>query len=162
MKTFVQRWQKSSANNYLVFALRLVVGLIFVLAGLSKATAPLAEFIALAKQWAILPDPWVTIYAFMLPWVELVAGALLLVGAWHRLAAGAIAVMLVSFLIAIGINLQRGVALENCGCFGEWIKLGETMQDLLWRDALMLLATLWIAAMPAPLRWSVDGWFQKR
>ena len=115
MKPFVQQWRNSSANKYIVFVLRIGLGLIFLLAGLSKTTAPIAEFIGMARQWNILPEPWVVIYATSLPWVELVTGALLIAGAWPRLNAALIALMLVSFLIAIAINMVRGAAIENCG-----------------------------------------------
>ena len=161
MKHFVQRWQTSSVNKYLLFVLRIGLGAIFLLAGLSKTTAPIAEFVGLARQWNILPEPWVVIYATILPWVELVAGTLLIVGAWPRFNAGLIALMLVSFLIAITINLVRDVEIENCGCFGSWINLGETFQDLLWRDSLMLLASLWVMWAPKPLWLSVESWLTK-
>lgn len=158
MKHFAQRLQNSSVNKYLSFAIRIILGLIFILAGLSKTTAPIAEFIGLARQWQILPEPWVVIYAFTLPWVELIAGILLLLGAWPRFNAGLIALMLLSFIIAIIINLSRGLSLEDCGCFGSWLQLGESMQDLLWRDSLMLLGSLWIIFNPKPIWLSVEGW----
>jgi uncharacterized membrane protein YphA (DoxX/SURF4 family) len=158
MKTFVQKWLNSSANKYLVFVLRIGLAAIFILAGLSKTTAPIAEFIGMAKQWNILPDPWVTIYAVTLPWVELIAGLLLLVGLWPRFNASLIALMLLSFLIAISINLARGVSIENCGCFGSWLNLGESFGELLWRDAILFLASIWLIFAPKPLWLSAERW----
>ena len=158
MKTSVQRLLNSSVNKYFVFGLRIGLAGIFILAGLSKTTAPIAEFIGLAKQWNILPEPWITIYAFTLPWVELIAGLVLLFGVWHRWSAGLIALMLLSFLIAIGINLSRGVNIENCGCFGGWLNLGESFSDLLWRDSIMFIASLWVMFAPKPLWFSLDRW----
>ncbi|MFA6475103.1 MAG: MauE/DoxX family redox-associated membrane protein [Patescibacteria group bacterium] len=154
----MRKWQNNSVNKYLVFGLRVVIGLIFVIAGLSKTTAPIAEFIGLARQWNILPEPYVTIYAFLLPWVELVFGLTLLFGAWSRLSAFIVLLMLLSFLIAIGINISRGTLLQDCGCFGGWFELGATFQELFWRDAAMFVGTLWIMFMPKPLWLSVDQW----
>ncbi len=161
MKHFAQKLQSNSVNKYIVFVLRILLGLIFILAGLSKTTAPIAEFIGLARQWNILPEPWITIYAFTLPWVELIAGTLLLVGAWPRINAGLISLMLLSFIIAISINLSRGFSLENCGCFGGWLQLGESMQDLLWRDSVMLLGSVWVMLNTKPLWLSVQSWLKK-
>lgn len=158
MKHFAQRLRNSSANKYIVFVLRLGLGAIFLLAGLSKTTAPMAEFIGLARQWNILPEPWVVIYATVLPWVELVTGVLLMFGAWPRFNSAFIALMLASFLIAIAINMARGASIENCGCFGSWLNLGESFQDLLWRDSLMFLASLWLMWAPKPMWLSVEGW----
>ena len=161
MMTYVRKWQNNSANNYLVVIFRIIVGGIFVLAGVSKLIAPLVEFIAVADAWGILPDPWLTLYAWTLPWAEVIFGLGLVVGAWHRLSAAMVGLMIVSFLVGIEINFFRGKELVDCGCFGQLFSLGETFQELWWRDVALLLMTAWIGLMPKPLKWSVDGWLTK-
>ena len=52
----------------------------------------------------------------MLPWVELLAGSLLILGVWKREAALVIALMLCIFLGAATSVLARGIDVENCGC----------------------------------------------
>ena len=55
--------------------------------------------------------------AVLLPWVEALAGALLIAGIWRRESALVIAVLLVVFLGAAASVLARGIDVENCGCF---------------------------------------------
>lgn len=159
--SYVRRWQTASANKYIVLLFRIVVGGVFILAGVSKLIVPLEESIAVAKAWEILPDPWLTMYAWILPWAEVLFGLGVLVGAWHRFSSTMVGLMTVSFLIAIAINIFRGKELVDCGCFGELFSLGETFQDLFWRDAILLLMTLWIGFMPKPLWVSIEQWLHK-
>lgn len=109
---------------------------------------PTEEFTAIVRAWQILPEPIVTWYAIALPWVEFIAGITLLIGYWQRWSAVITALMLLSFLIAAGINVGRGLVLENCGCFGELLKLGDTFQELLWRDLILFVLTLCIVFAP--------------
>jgi len=54
--------------------------------------------------------------AVILPWVEALAGVLLIAGLWKREAAAVIAVLLVVFIVAAGSVMARGIDVENCGC----------------------------------------------
>ncbi len=54
--------------------------------------------------------------AVTLPWVEVIAGALLIAGAWKREAAAVVAALLVVFLLAAASVMARGIDVENCGC----------------------------------------------
>jgi hypothetical protein len=54
--------------------------------------------------------------AVILPWVEALAGVMLIAGLWRRETAIVIAAMLVVFLLAAGSVLARGIDVENCGC----------------------------------------------
>lgn len=161
MMNYVRQWQNTSANKYIILGFRIIVGGVFVVAGVSKLIAPLAEFIAVADAWGILSDPWLTLYAWILPWAEVLFGLGVLVGAWHRISSTMVGLMIISFLIAIAINFFRGKELADCGCFGELFSLGETFQDLWWRDIGLLLMTVWIGFMPKPLWLSVEHWLKK-
>jgi len=148
------------SNQYFIFFCRVIVSAIFIVAAVGKLSQPAEEFTAIVRAWQILPEPIVTWYALALPWVEFVAGITLLLGFWQRWSAALVALMLLSFLIAAGINISRGLVLENCGCFGELIKLGETFQDLFWRDVVFFILTLFI--MFAPASWlSLDRYLER-
>jgi hypothetical protein len=54
--------------------------------------------------------------AVLLPWIEALAGVLLLAGLWKREAALVVAVLLVVFIGAAGSVLARGIDVSNCGC----------------------------------------------
>lgn len=127
------------------------LGLVFVLAALSKIADPpgFAKsiwFFQLAPAWSIHPA------ALLLPWLELVCGLALCLGVWVRAAAVWIAALLLAFIVALSINLARRHPVD-CGCFGQEAVVkteDERLQDMTWvilRDiGLLLLAAQVIAA----------------
>ncbi len=94
---------------------RLVLGLMFVYASLDKIADP-AGFARIVYQWQTLGPIPSNLLAVTLPWVELVAGLLLIVGIWKRDAAAVVAGMLVVFIVAAVWVLARGIDVDNCGC----------------------------------------------
>lgn len=146
-------------NRYVIALSRLVVGGIFVLAGIAKLMEPIEDFITIGRQWDILPDPLLTWYVIALPWVELVFGILLILGVFTRISAAVLSLTLVSFIIAIVINMVRGRTLNECGCFGSILHFGSTFGQMLWRDAVLLLLSA--LAMQVKQPWlSVDRWLK--
>jgi uncharacterized membrane protein YphA (DoxX/SURF4 family) len=95
--------------------LRLLLGGFFAYASLDKIANP-AAFARIVYQWQIAGPVASNLAAVTLPWVELVAGVLLIAGAWKREAALVIALLLVVFLGAAGSVLARGIDVLNCGC----------------------------------------------
>ena len=95
--------------------LRVLLGLYFVHASLAKIADPPA-FARIVYQWQVLGPISSNLAAVTLPWVELVAGALLIVGFWKQDAAVVVALMLAVFLVAAGLVLTRGIDVVNCGC----------------------------------------------
>ena len=94
---------------------RLLLGLLFIYASLDKIADPPA-FARIVYQWQAVGPVASNVLAVTLPWVELVAGLLLIIGAWKRDAAAVVAVMLVVFIVAAGLVLARGIDVDNCGC----------------------------------------------
>jgi uncharacterized membrane protein YphA (DoxX/SURF4 family) len=94
---------------------RLLLGGFFVYASLDKLANP-AAFAKIVYLWQVAGPVPSNLAAVTLPVVELLAGALLVVGVWRREAALVIAVLLVVFLLAAGSVLARGIDVQNCGC----------------------------------------------
>jgi uncharacterized membrane protein YphA (DoxX/SURF4 family) len=103
------------ANPRVQLALRLLLGALFVYASLDKIASPPA-FAKAVYQWQVGGPVPSNVVAVTLPWIELVAGLLLLAGAWKREAALVISLLLVVFLVAAGSVMARGIDVENCGC----------------------------------------------
>jgi uncharacterized membrane protein YphA (DoxX/SURF4 family) len=95
--------------------LRLVLGAFFVYASLDKIWSPSA-FAKIVYQWQVVGPVPSNLVAVTLPWVELLAGLLLLAGTWRREAALVVALMLVVFIVSAGSVMARGIDVENCGC----------------------------------------------
>jgi putative oxidoreductase len=101
----------------LALAARLYLGAVFVLACWHKVVEPGAFAIDIAT-YQILPLALVNPMAIVLPWVELVAGVLLIVGFRTRAAALLVAGMMAVFTAAIAIAVSKGIDM-SCGCFAS-------------------------------------------
>ncbi|MFP4071634.1 MAG: MauE/DoxX family redox-associated membrane protein [Desulfovibrionales bacterium] len=122
-------------NRYLAFCFRLYLGGLFVYASLYKINFP-AEFAESIASYQILPYAFVNITAIVLPWVELLTGALLILGIRSKAAVSLIGVMLLFFTVAIVLSLTRDVSI-SCGCFQS---LEEEMSwRTFFRDVAWLL-----------------------
>ena len=95
--------------------LRLVLGGFFVYASLDKIWDP-AAFAKIVYQWQVVGPVASNLAAVTLPWIELLAGLLLVAGVWKRESSLVIALLLVVFLVAAGSVMARGIDVENCGC----------------------------------------------
>jgi uncharacterized membrane protein YphA (DoxX/SURF4 family) len=149
------------ANPRVQLALRLLLGAFFVYASLDKIASP-AGFARIVYQWQVAGPVASNLVAATLPWVELLAGLLLIVGVWRREAALVIALLLVVFLGAAASVLARGIDVQNCGC----VSVAKEAVDAAWppawtkgvgwflvvRNLLMLAGALAIAFVtPLPL-----------
>jgi uncharacterized membrane protein YphA (DoxX/SURF4 family) len=95
--------------------LLIALGLAFFAAGAAKICDPAAFAVSIARL-RIVPMPVVGSAAILLPWIELVAAAALLLPRFRRPALQLLSGMLVVFTAVLGIGLLRGAA--SCGCFG--------------------------------------------
>jgi uncharacterized membrane protein YphA (DoxX/SURF4 family) len=105
------------SGSALNFVLRLIVGGMFVYAAWSKVLEP-AGFAMSVRGYKIIPFALSNLFALGVSWTELIAGAMLILGIFTRKAAGAIAILLVLFIIAIITVIVRGMVVD-CGCFGN-------------------------------------------
>ena len=132
--------------NWLQWVFRLILGGVFVGYASDKIVDP-EGFADSIGNYDMVPFWAVNAMALTLPWIEVLAGVVLITGPWRREAAGLCAVMLVVFMIAIGTAMARGLNI-NCGCSGSgamvgWKKLGEDF-------ALLAVSGILMLAKPAP------------
>ena len=126
----------------LTLAARLLVGLVFIAAALPKIADPPA-FAKAIWAYALFP-PWsLNPLALLLPWLELFCGLALCLGRWVRAATLWISALLLSFSLALAINLARHHPID-CGCFGSAAPMSEAerLADMRWallRDVGLLL-----------------------
>ncbi len=102
-------------DKRIVLIFRVILGVIFIYASLDKIAHP-EQFARIIYNFKILPPFFINVFAITLPWVELIAGLFLILGMFTESASLLICFMLMVFVVAISINLYRGVDL-NCGCF---------------------------------------------
>ncbi len=136
--------------------LGVVVGLIFATSAVPKLRYP-QGFMLAVLAYHVLPLRMGRLYARLLPPLELLIALLLMSGTAMRSASIAAAALLLSFLIAVGINVARGRDLD-CHCFGRAarrpIGWGLMLQDSVLLGATIVLATN-ARAWVTPESWSV-------
>ena len=99
--------------------LRLLVGLLFAYAGFSKLLEPMENFAASLSHYDLIPAFAIVPIAWILPWVEWIAGCFLFLGYAPRQAAITLASMTFIFLIVlISTFFKDSIAGGDCGCFG--------------------------------------------
>lgn len=123
--------------------LRLTLGGLLLLAGVTKLTDRLAFRQAVA-EYQVLPASLERPFAMALPWLEIVIGALLLLGLATRDAAALAALLFLSFGVAIGVNLLRGRRFD-CHCFGS-VRSDPIGWAALIRSAALVLGAIVVVA----------------
>lgn len=120
------------SNKYFLLASRFVLGFVFVFAGIEKIADP-AGFADSIFNYKIFPLFTVNILAILIPWIELVAGLLLIFGVALKENALIINLFLAGFIVLIAISLFRGLDID-CGCFGtsdsETIGIRKIIEDV--------------------------------
>ena len=155
----------------LLFA-RLIVGGLMIYVSIGKLQDPVA-FLKVVKLYEIVPVEWhvaLNSIAVIVPWVELLGGAALLVGVGLRGTGAVMFVMLIVFSMAITMRTLHIMDAEgklfmqvkfDCGCgTGEqiiWLKLLENAGLIL----LALLITLSKSRFLCLSRWVCRAKAQK-
>lgn len=143
---------------------RLLVGLVLVYAGATKAAAPREEFALIISYYRILPPDLTLSMAGLLPWAELLIGWSLLLGVMTRYAAAAAGGLFGAFLLALASTVARGFELPNCGCFGDALHF-TIPQALLFDSCLLALCYAAFKGGEALLsldKWASGGYTQRR
>jgi putative oxidoreductase len=126
----------TSRYEWLTVRVQFVLAAFFVVAGISKIVDP-PGFAHEIHNYKMVPGALVNAMALILPWLEVVTGAALFLGIARRTAAKVLAVLLLVFIAALGVNLARGHAVD-CGCFGT-SKVQKTEAERL-RDMKIAIA----------------------
>ena len=143
-------WERSAVVPWLATAARLLLGGVFLVAGVLKIPDPAAAVRAV-RAYRLLPEALVAPVAFGLPVVEIAVGLALLLGVFVRTAALVSAVLLVVYLVGVGSAWARGLQID-CGCFGGGgqVAAGRTAYPgEVARDVGLLLVALALAHWPA-------------
>ena len=123
-------------------AARLILGGVLFAAGYLKVGKADESQMAV-RAYEMLPIPVANLLGLFLPFVEVVIGALLILGALTRVMAALGGFTMFVFIIAIAQAWARGLNID-CGCFGGGgaVAPGETkyLQEILRDIGLVFLA----------------------
>ena len=140
--------------------LRWYLGLLFIGASWHKIIEP-GSFAVDVATYEILPLALVNSVALILPWVELRAGLLLIVGWRIRAAAWLVSAMMFVFVLAVIIALAHGLDM-SCGCFASQAAAEDPISALtVWRDLMWLGMALFVLGFDQGCL-GIDGWISRR
>ena len=142
--------KKLLLHPWLTVRVQIGLGLVFIVAAVPKIIDP-PSFAHMIYNYRLLPGPAVNAFALVMPWIEILTGAALVLGVVVRTAAKVAGLLLLAFIVAIGVNLARNNAVQ-CGCFDVHAAektheelLGE-MRGVVFRDAALGLLVAQILA----------------
>jgi putative oxidoreductase len=136
----------SPVKRWLVFSARLVLGGLFLYAGLGKIGQPY-QFAAAIQAYQLLPEFFVALAAVLIPWIETVSAVALFFGYKPRSALLIFLTLLTMFAVIIVITLFRGLDIDcGCGLLNNrrvgWLVLTE--------DIALILVTTWLYSSLLP------------
>jgi uncharacterized membrane protein YphA (DoxX/SURF4 family) len=105
------------AQPWIGLLARLGLGGVLLYAGYLKAFSPDKSMMAV-RAYELLPIWLANIFGIVLPWLEIGAGVLLIIGIAVRYVAIFGSTLMIAFVIAIFQAWARGLSID-CGCFGD-------------------------------------------
>jgi len=130
--------RKMIRNKYILVAFRLVVGGMFIWAGVSKIIDPLG-FAQNIANYRFFPQGISFFLALVLPWIEVICGVFLILEIFRSASALLLSGLLAAFLVLITVTIIRGIDID-CGCFGS---LGTRVDfKLILMDSILLFFSL--------------------
>lgn len=129
----------------LILVLRIFIGGYLMVSGILKLPN-LRGFAGIASSYSIVPERGKKLFrylAYLLPFVEIISGFMLLAWFLPSIALAVISLSLTTFIIAQLYELKVNPNRPNCGCLGTAVEL-----KLSWKHAVldlsMLLAVLYM------------------
>jgi uncharacterized membrane protein YphA (DoxX/SURF4 family) len=136
-------------KQWIGVAARLIVGLVDLAAGISKFPDP-AGNVRQVRAFDLLPEAVVPVVGHALPTVEILIGALLVLGLLTRATAVVATLFFVAFIVGIAAAWARGMEI-NCGCFGSHGVPADPQRQYaidIARDVALLICSVWLVAWP--------------
>lgn len=124
---------------------RLVTGGVWIWAAVIKLPDPDQSVLAV-RAYQLLPGDTATPVGHLLPVLELVVGACLVLGVLTRAAAVVSGLLFVAFIVGIASVWARGITID-CGCFGGGGYDPDAASKYPWeiaRDAGLLLLSAYL------------------
>lgn len=131
-------------------AIRLILGAVFLAAGVMKIAHPEAFLSDLLSYEVPIPLVLMRLTAAVLPWLEGICGLFLVFNLWPETVCPLVAALCIVFVAMLFQAVVRGLSL-NCGCFGSvgWVWL-ERPGIALVRAAILLVLSSYLLLPDLP------------
>jgi uncharacterized membrane protein YphA (DoxX/SURF4 family) len=125
-------------NRWVLLLFRVILGGVFIWAGALKIADPLG-FAQSIQNYQVVPHALAFLIAVVLPWMEVLSGAFLIIGFFKSSSALLITFLLLGFIGLVALALARGID-TSCGCFGSLSRRADF--SLILTDAVLLFFAL--------------------
>jgi uncharacterized membrane protein YphA (DoxX/SURF4 family) len=116
--TSMRAMERNFGVAVVALVLRVILGVWFAISGIIKVFfTGLDQFTRDVANYRMVVAPLDAVVAYTLPWLEIVAGILLMLGLLRRGAILAISGLVAMFVVAIGWAWSQGLDI-SCGCQG--------------------------------------------
>ncbi|MBD5635244.1 MAG: DoxX family membrane protein [Candidatus Eremiobacteraeota bacterium] len=138
---------------YLIFAVRVALGALLLVAGVLKAHDGPAATATTIAGYRLLPPDVVAPLGLALPYVEILLGGYLVAGMFTRVAGWIAAAQFAVFSVAVASLVVRKIP-ADCGCFGSALPVPPSWGHVAL-DVLLGFAAAGVAAY-APGAFAVE------
>lgn len=145
--------------EWLGLIFRLILGVVFIYASIYKIIDPHSFALNIAT-YQIMPLSLINIMAICLPWVEMGTGIFIIIGLFTRQSALIIVGMNIMFISAILIAMNKELQIQ-CGCFASGEAAHQIGWDLVFRDILLLIISIFII-WQGPKLLALDRWIKTK
>ncbi|MBS1588130.1 MAG: DoxX family protein [Bacteroidetes bacterium] len=129
--------------KYILWFLRIVVGILFIFSGLVKANDPLGLSYKMNEFFEVWGMAWAMKYSLTMSVAmigfEIIAGVALLIGAAFRIFSFLL-LLLTTFFTFLTAYVYLTDKIKECGCFGDCIKISNA--ETFWKDVILLILVI--------------------
>lgn len=150
--------------NWFAISAGIILGLIFLAAGLGKLLNPMESSIIFVFP-DFLPNAVDKFIYQWLPRIEVLIGVLLITGIIARLTASLALVLTLGLIASNSILLVQGLGDKPCGCFGEAERLAQlnlSVTGALYIDIAMLILGFMVLLFYQSRFFNITPWFLRR
>ena len=152
----------SSAKGIPIYlVLRVLFGVFFMLVGGSKLFVPYQNFLYVIQSYQVFPPLIEELSARVVPWVEFFLGLFLVLGLWLKYVLMAFLGLIACFIALLGQAIVRGLPIDSCGCFGDWISV-PIRAMIFFDSSLWLFTVLMLKRVPQTACLSLDNYFSPK
>ncbi len=135
----------NKTTQWLFFASRIIIGIVFIYSGFVKVIDPLGTTYKLNDYFAVFGTDWATKISFILAVIqniaEFVIGVALLLNLKMKLSSlGALIFMIIFTPLTLYVAIANPV--HDCGCFGDALVI--TNWQTFWKNIILLFPTVFL------------------
>ncbi len=124
---------------FIVLTFRIVLALLFIITGILKAKN-LKKFFIIVVSFDLLKGKLAKLFAYTLPFAEIVVGLAVLIGIYPALSSGLLLTMIVVSTLGVVIALIKRQKIDDCGCYGGALKIPVTWKKVAENSVWILMS----------------------